>query len=182
MTGTYTFPIRDTSVGLTAYRTGDNYGQAVSTADQQSGDPSNYVNLVDDGTDLANDGVTTDIAYNNNLIAENKPVDVSNQNLVHITLKQVQPEPGTPLNGTIELTLSNPASARLFDENGNLLTSFTATQGDGSYLAGLFNGNVNIYVEGLQADSDFSITYNYTDASGTQTTTASTPQFVISPR
>ena len=39
MTGAYTFPIRDTSVGLTAYRTGDNYGQAVSTADQQAGDP-----------------------------------------------------------------------------------------------------------------------------------------------
>ena len=102
MTGAYTFPIRDTSVGLTAYRTGGNYGQAVSTAVQQSGDPANYVNLVDDGTDLANDGTTTNIQYNDQLIADNKPVDVSNQNLAHITLKQVQPEPGTSLNGTVE--------------------------------------------------------------------------------
>ena len=69
MTGAYTFPIRDTSVGLTAYRTGGNYGQAVSATVQQSGDPANYVNLVDDGTDLANDGTTTNIQYNDQLIA-----------------------------------------------------------------------------------------------------------------
>ena len=96
MTGA-NFPIRDTSVGLTAYRTGGNYGQAVSTADQQSGDPSNYVNLVDDGTDLAGDGTTTDIQYNTNLIAQGQKVDVTNQNLARITLKQVQPEPGSSL-------------------------------------------------------------------------------------
>ena len=173
MTGAYTFPIRDTSVGLTAYRTGGNYGQAVSTTVQQSGDPANYVNLVDDGTDLANDGTTTNIQYNDQLIAANKPVDVSNQNFVHITLKQVQPQPGLSLTGTsVTLTPSSTASARLFDKNGNLLTNLTATQGDGSYLAGLFSGNVDIYVEGLQADSDFSITYSYTDANGTQTTTS----------
>ena len=174
MTGEYTFPIRDTSVGLTAYRTGDNYGQAVSTAVQQSGDPANYVNLVDDGTDLANDGTTTNIQYNDNLIAEGQPVDVSNQNLVHITLKQVQPEPGQSLSGgQVQIVLSNPESARLFDKNGNLLTDLTATQSDGSYLAGLFSGNVDIYVEGLQADSDFSITYSYADASGTTQATTS---------
>ena len=101
--------------------------------------------------------MTTNIQYNDQLIADNKPVDVSNQNLVHITLKQVQPEPGTPLNGTVEVTLSNPdgtpnsTSARLFDKNGNLLTNLTANYNDGTYLAGLFSGNVDIYVEGLQA-------------------------------
>ena len=125
------------------------------------------MNLVDDGTDLANDGTTTNIQYNDQLIAANKPVDVNNQNFAHITLKQVQVQPGLSLTGTsVTLTPSSTASARLFDKNGNLLTNLTATQGDGSYLAGLFSGNVDIYVEGLQADSDFSITYSYTDANG----------------
>ena len=52
------------------------------------------------------------------------------------------------------------------------MTNLTANYGGSGYLAGLFSGNVDIYVEGLQADSDFSITYSYTDASGTQTTTS----------
>ena len=68
--GNLTLTIRQTEVGMTAYRTGGNYGQAVSTADQKSNDPSNYVNLVDDETDLAGDGTTTDIQYNTNLIAQ----------------------------------------------------------------------------------------------------------------
>ena len=46
-----------------------------------SGDASNYINLVDDGTDLSADGVTTDIQYNTNLVAQGQPVDVTNQNL-----------------------------------------------------------------------------------------------------
>ena len=136
----------------------------MSTADQKSNDPSNYVNLVDDETDLAGDGTTTDIQYNTNLIAQGQKVDVTNQNLARITLKQVQPGPGSSLTaGTVSLVF-NSASARLYDKNGNALTSLTANYGDTSYLAGLFSGNVDVDVEGLQADSDFSITYNYVDA------------------
>ena len=44
-------------LGMTAYRTGGNYGTAVSEADRASGDPSNYVILVDDGYDQDPAGV-----------------------------------------------------------------------------------------------------------------------------
>ena len=135
---------------LTAYRTGGNYGAAVSTADQKSNDPSNYVNLVDDGTDLAGDGVTTDIQYNSNLIAEGQAVDVTNQNLARITLQQVQPEPGVSLMGSTVTLTFNTDSARLFDKNGNAITNLTANYGDTSYLAGLLAATRTFMLKGCK--------------------------------
>ena len=55
------------TLGLTAYRTGDNHGVQVSQADQQSGDPANYVILVDDGYTQDPSGTLDDIDYNTNL-------------------------------------------------------------------------------------------------------------------
>ncbi len=170
--GSQTFQIRNASVSLTAHRTGGNYGAAVSTADQQSGDPSNYVILVDDNTDQAGDGTTTDIAYNTEMIVAGQAINLTDQDLARITLQQVQPAAGQTLDGTVSLALSNVNSARIFDANGHLLSSsdLSATIGGSGYLAGLANGNLNIFVEGLAADPNFSLTYSYSGSGGSAST------------
>ena len=168
LSGSHTYEIRNPTVGLTAYRTGGNYGVAVSDADARSGDPSNYVILVDDSTDQAPDGTTTDIDYNSGLITQGSPVNLTDHDFARITLAQLQSPnpPGRTLSGTISLVLSNSASARIFDSSGHELTGsdLTATIGGSGYLAGLANGSVDVYIEGLQADPDFSLTYNYVDS------------------
>ena len=113
LSGSYTYQIRNTGaavVGLTAHRTGGNYGTAVSEADRASGDPSNYVNLVNDGYTLDPTGSVDDVDYNSDLIAQDLPVDVSDHNLARITLQQA---PTAPSGGTCQLVLSNPGSADL---------------------------------------------------------------------
>jgi hypothetical protein len=153
-------------LGMTAYRTGDNYGTAVSEADRASGDPSNYVILVDDGYDQDPAGVQDNIDYNTSLINQGEAINVDNQNIARITLDALGPlRPGD--NGTISLTFSASSSVRLFDSSGHELTAADLSTGvDGSgYLAGLATHNVDIYVEGLQADPDFSLTYGYVTGS-----------------
>jgi len=63
-------------LGMTAYRTGGNYGTAVSEADRASGDPSNYVILVDDGYDQDPAGVQDNIDYNTGLINQGEAINV----------------------------------------------------------------------------------------------------------
>jgi hypothetical protein len=160
-------------LGLTAYRTGGNYGVPVSQADQQSGDPSNYVILVDDGYTQDPTGTLDDIDYNTNLINSDQPVNVRNQNFARITLNQLACPTGD--NGTISLTLSSSSSVRLFDGSGYELTAadLNTTVGGSGYLAGLATGNVEIYVEGLQANSDFTLSYRYVTGGGLAQNSAS---------
>ena len=51
--------------------------------------------------------------------------------------------------------------------------SVTATLGGSGYLAGLANGSLDVYIEGLQANSDFSLTYKYVDTHGETEASAS---------
>ena len=74
--------------------------------------------------------------------------------------------PPSVSGGTIELVLSNSRSARIYDDAGHLLKDRAAAVGGSDYLAGLVNGNLDVYIEGLQADPDFSLTYEYLDAGG----------------
>ena len=168
------------SIGLTAYRTGGDYDQAVSQADQQSGDPSNYVIPVDDGPDPAGDGSYID--YNNTLIMNGEPVDVGNQNFARIRLDAFGPISST-MGGTISLTLSDensgwcPDSVRLFGTDGQALTAsdLNTTVGGSGYLAAIADGSVqclDVYVEGLQADNDLTFTYKYTASSGEDVSTS----------
>ena len=165
LSGDYTYQIRNPNVGLTAHRTGGNYGVAVSPTDQESGDPSNYVILVNDGFGDDPAGVSDNIDYHSSLITAGQPIDLSDQNLARITLNQLQLPEGYS-GGTIQLVLSNPDSAQLYDNTGHLLTDLSVTVGGSGYLAGLASGSLDVYIEGLQADSDFSLTYQYLDTSG----------------
>jgi hypothetical protein len=167
LSGSYTYPIRNLSVGLTAYRTGGNYGTAVSADDQRSGDPSNYVILVNNNYEQDADGEDTDVDFNTGLLGNGQTVDISDHDLARITLTQPQSPGGTP-SGTVSLALSNSASARIFDSTGHLLSSgdLTAALGGSGYLAGLASGDVDVYVEGLRADPDFSLTYSCVDTHG----------------
>jgi hypothetical protein len=154
-------------LGLTAYRTGGNYGVPVSQADQQSGDPSNYVILVDDGYTLDSTGAQNNIAYNSVLVGSDQPVNLQNQNFARITLDQLACPTGD--NGYVCVTVSNPNSVRLYDSSGYELAQddlIVPVHGSGYYLAGLATGNEDIYVEGLQANSDFTLTYGYVTSGG----------------
>jgi hypothetical protein len=173
-----TYQIRNAKVDLTAHRTGNNNGVAVSPDDQKSGDPSNYVIMVNDGYTQDSSQINNDADYNAAQIAAGHTVNLHDPNdpfLAMITLKQVTRPTGTgdgtppPLDGTVELILSNPDSVRLYDSTGHQLTSLTATlSASGTGLASLGTGDLNIYIEGLQADPDFSLSYVYLDGSGQQ--------------
>jgi hypothetical protein len=154
---------------MTAYRTGDNHGEAVSQSDQQSGDPSNYVILVDDGYDQDPTGNQDNIDYNTGVIDQGGAVNVDNQNFARITLKALQSHRPSD-DGTINVELSNPDSVRLFDANGHELTAddLTASINGGGYLSALASQNVDIYVEGLKADPDFTLSYCYVDEKGVE--------------
>jgi hypothetical protein len=114
------------------------------------------------------DGLQNNLDYNAYLIAQGDTVEVSGEdadtNMARITLHQVQLPPSLQNTGTLTITLSNPACVRLFDSDGELLSpadltiDLTAPTG---LLAGLANDDEDIYVEGLTANPDLTITYTY---------------------
>jgi hypothetical protein len=160
---------------LTAYRAGTNFGQgvAVTDADVKSGDPSNYVILADNDYTQDPDGLQNNIDYNAYLISQGDTVTVSGEdadtNMARITLHQVQLPPALQNTGTLTITLSNSTCVRLFDADGELLSPADLTidlAAPSGRLAGLANGDEDIYVEGLAANPDLTITYAYKGNNG----------------
>jgi len=128
------------NLSLTAYRTGDNFGTAVSQSLQQGGDPANYVILTNNNFDEHPDLSQADYADGTALIG-------ADHDLAKITLDQL---PAGVHSGTVSLSLSDPTGARFFKEDGTELTTLTLDLSNPTgYLAGLLSGNVNVWVEGL---------------------------------
>jgi hypothetical protein len=149
---------------LTAYRTGDNFGTAVSDAVKQGGDPLDYIILVDDDYEQDPDQVQTDIEYNTSLIEQDQPIDLTDHDLAKITLHQLT---NVPSEGTIQVMLSDSSAVRLYKDDGTPLndTSLDLTNPSGD-LAGLTSGDVNVWVEGLHTDTNFALGLNYVAADG----------------
>ena len=100
-----------------------------------------------------------------------------NTNLGKITLHPVQLPPILQATGTLTISLSNPACVRLFDAAGELLSPADLTinlSAPAGRLAGLANGDEDIYVEGLTANPDLTITYTYTGTGSGSAVTGST--------
>jgi hypothetical protein len=168
---------------VTAYRAGENYGTAVTAPVLATHDPGNYVILADNDYTMDPDGLQDNIDYNAYLIAQGDSVEVSGEdadtNMARITLHPVQLPPSLQNTGTLTITLSNPASVRLFDSDGELLSPADLTidlSAPTGLLAGLANGDEDIYAEGLTANPDLTITYAY---KGTGTGSAVTGSTVV---
>jgi hypothetical protein len=153
---------------LVARRTGDNQGEAVTDQVKNSGDPSQYTVLVDDyyvqsdGTP-ALDSDTADIPDGSG---------DGDSDLAQITLNQL---PSGMTDGYVQIVLSDPTAVRLFESDGSLLydddTTGTAPltldlSDPSGYLAGLQSGAVNVWLEGVHANTDFSFTVLYEDSQG----------------
>jgi hypothetical protein len=178
-----------TVVGLTAYRT---WGQrdAVSQGDQESQDPSNYVILTNNDYEQDPQGLLNDMDYNAQVLEQQGHIGtaaLADNDLAAITLHQAPQAKDfygdTVSGGTVTITLSGSGtSVRLYDGDGNVLwdpsigddTKLTASLSGSSYLAGLANGDVTIYVEGLTVAPDFSLTYSFTAPTGSITPPGST--------
>jgi hypothetical protein len=148
------------TLGLTAHRTGDNFGTAVSNSVVQSGDPSQYVVLVDDDYQVHTDKSVTD---NGSSTAD---VDGTDTDLAKITLNQI---PNYLTTGTVTLSLSNSSSVRLFKSDGTQFSSSDMTMNLASpsgYLAGLMSGTVDIWVQGMAANPDLVFKLAYKDTNG----------------
>ncbi|MDB5358614.1 MAG: Alpha-tectorin precursor [Phycisphaerales bacterium] len=155
------FEIRNAQATLTAYRTGDNYGAAVTNAVKNAGDPTQYVILTNNNFDEHPDMSQPDNADSTALIG-------TDHDLARITLHQLNP---MPAHGTVSLELSNPSAVRLFKSDGTELTADEVSAdvtSPSAYLAGLAGGDVDVYVEGLTASSDEAISVVYRDGQGNE--------------
>jgi hypothetical protein len=127
------------------------------------------------------DGLQNNIDYNAYLISQGDTVTVSGEdadtNMARITLHPVQLPPALQNTGTLTITLSNLASVRLFDADGEVLSPADLTidlAALSGLLAGLANGDEDIYVEGLTANPDLTITYAYKGTGSNSAVTGST--------
>ena len=151
--------VRKLNVDLTAYRTGGNFGTAVSDTVKQSADPSKYIVLVDGDYQVHTDYSTPD---NGDPTAD---VDGTDTDLAKIVLHAL---PASLTEGTVSLTTSDTTSVRFFTANGSLMSasdtasSFSSPSG---YLGSLLGQDVIVWVQGMRADPNFSLDYMYSDPS-----------------
>jgi hypothetical protein len=146
----------DDPMNLIAHRTGGKFGEEVAEADEDSNDPTKLLMLTN------NDAEEPDAITNGTLDFDNATasipsgaLDPVDDDLMRITLKQVQ---SAWTSGTVGIELSNSSSVRLFMDDGTELTDLTLDLSNPSgsiYLGNLLNHDVDVWVEGLQKDSDF---------------------------
>ncbi len=159
--------------GITAFRTDGKFGQAVTRAIQQTNDPTKYVVLVNDNFDQTLDQSQADNALPTAPIQNDQMQLDQNGNPLdpdfgHITLHQL---PQGFIGGTVTLLLSDPSAVKLFDKNGQALTSGDLTlnlSNPSGYLAGLLSGDVDIWFEGMHTSPDFSFTISYNEPAVSQ--------------
>ncbi len=147
-------------VSLTAHRTGDNFGDAVSDSVKQSGDPSQYVVLVDDDYQVHPDMSVPDNG------SSTVDVDGTDTDLAKITLNSL---PSYLTTGKVSLSVSDSSSVRLFKSDGTPLSSSDLTMNLASrsgYLSGLLGGSVDVWVQAMKANPDFVFKLSYADANG----------------
>ena len=153
---------------LVAHRTGDNLGEAVSDQVKDSDDPSQYTVLVDDYY-VNSDGTP---ALDSDTAEIPDDSGDGDGDLAQITLNQL---PSSMTDGYVQVVLSDPTAVRLFESDGSLLYDEDTT-GDApltlnlsdpaGYLAGLQSGSVDVWLEGVHANTDFSFTVLYEDSQG----------------
>ena len=160
----WTATAQKAGVDLTAYRTGGNFGQAVSETVKQSGDPSKYIVLVNDNYDqhlasgLPDDSADTAPVTDDQIqsTAEGSPVD---SDFGRITLDMF---PVGATAGTVTLTVSDPSAIVLFKQDGTKLNDTTldlsSPTGD---LQPLTAGPMDVWFEALHADPDLTISLSY---------------------
>ena len=140
---------------------------AVTDQVKQSDDPSQYTVLVDDNY-VQSDGTPPLQSQT----AEIPDGDEGDSDLAEIALDQL---PSSMTDGSVQIVLSDPSAVRLFESDGTLFYDEDST-GDApltldvsspsGYLAGLQSGEVDLWVEAVHPDSDFSFTVLYDDDQG----------------
>ena len=148
-------------VNLVAHRTGGKLGEAVSDAVEDGGDPKQYLILTNNDFEEGLPEGKRDFE-NATAAIPGGSSGVQDDDLAKITLKKLQ---SGLTQGTVEVVLSNAAAVRLFKSDGSQLTQRTlnlsSPSGD---LAGLLSGDLDVWLEGLSKDSNFSIAIVYKDA------------------
>ena len=145
---------------LVAHRAGENFGSEIPTSLENEDNPNNFILLTNNDWEEELPGFARDYEDSYAII----PVgggEVIDDDLVKIKLKVPDP---MPLDGTLEIHLSNPATVRLFLDSGAELTDREVViQSPSGQLAPLVSQEMDIWLEGLEVDADFVLTYRYRD-------------------
>ena len=163
---TITIKDNDLKPNLVAHRTGGKFGEEVIQAVEDGGDPSKYLILTNnDYEEGAPDG-GRDFANATAAIPKGT-LNPADDDLARITLKRIGP---VDQAGTLGIELSDPAAVRLFKSDGTELTDRTLdlASSTNAYLAGLYAGDVDVWVEGLKPDADLKLSLVHRDAEGNE--------------
>jgi len=158
---------KQVSVGLEAHRTGDKFGQVVPAAVQQSGDPTKFLTLVNDDYDSnLPSGLPDDTSVT--AVIGSGASGRGDVDLARMTLKKLSPG---ATGGQVQIVLSDPGAVRLFRSDGTLLYAVGQTSSEGltldlshpgGYLAGLLTGDVDVWMEDIHKNNDFTFSVDYT--------------------
>jgi hypothetical protein len=153
---------------LVAHRTGDNQGEAVTDQVKDTDDPSQYTVLVDDY--YVNSDGTPSLESDSAEIPDDS--GDGDGDLAQISLNNL---PSGMTDGYVQIVLSDPTAVRLFESDGSLLYDKDTT-GDApltldlsdpeGYLANLQSGSVDVWLEGVHPNTDFSFTILYENSRG----------------
>ncbi|MEM1158051.1 MAG: hypothetical protein AAGH72_07330 [Verrucomicrobiota bacterium] len=143
---------------LQAFQPGTLNTPGAPVGEYHENDPANLTLLVnsddDNGNNQTDNGDTV--------------IDTADNDIVRLLLKRPVHQPAD--SGTLTLSvIGGTGNVRLFTTDGqNELTNYSvdlaSPAGD---LAGLANGNLPVYVEGLAQANDVTVIWSYTDAGGT---------------
>ena len=150
---------------LTAHRTGGRLGEVVTEELENEADPSKYLILTNNDREQGLPEDARDFEDDAAAIPGLGGSGGLDDDLARVTLHQLPA--GLDL-GLVDLTLSNAESVRLFKADGSPLLSSELSadlSGDG-YLAGVKDGDVEVWFEGLRADADFVLNFAYRSPSG----------------
>lgn len=147
-------------LGLTGHRTGARFGDPVPQGQAQ--DPQNYVMLVNDDSDDALGVADNSLGFGD----RPAPSGGTDDDLARITIGGL---PQWLKTGVVRITLSDSAAVHVLDSAGHRLSGdqlevdlANAT----GYLAGLTQGDLDIWLEGVSPNSDFQFSVEYLDLSG----------------
>lgn len=179
---------------LDAHRTGGKFGEKVDDFTQWKGDPTKYLVLTNNDIEEApsqlepppegEEALAIPRDFNNDraYVPAGTPAAGEDDDLFKITLKRARPLLGS---GTARMYLSDHMAVKVFDRYGSLLYAYrdptdpkynsavndpSVLVGDlssgGGALGGLASGDLDVWLEGVTNNTNFTVSLVYTDERG----------------